>query len=317
MGPFIDGHILALRCYLPGNKNTAMKKYYIRIIAAPSGEAPEEIRRAWVGVRIPLPPFHRKAKEYFTAGVLTGLTPGGSDRKKGYVVSRVDAIEALEKINPQTAKWWRENASHDSWTGKFVYSAESCALETDNVAIGEWFRGLMPSRKAEPDAENVHKVNIFVQIIFGLVSFVIAAYVTMLLMAAGKGHQVAMVCFLIILLLPVASLLFAKNLLSVWAHLTLQFILWVGSCTIVAVDEPFFKWWIGLHWDVSRFVYDFTVTVVALSISTCLGEYVLRVRCPIKSCHGWCRRQSTYPATFVCGSCGKKYITSIYFEFRR
>jgi len=39
-----------------------MKRRYIRIVAVPPGEAPEEVRKAWVGVRIPLLLFHNNAK---------------------------------------------------------------------------------------------------------------------------------------------------------------------------------------------------------------------------------------------------------------
>ena len=122
-----------------------MKRSYIRIIATPPGEAPEEIRRAWVGVRIPLLVFHKKAKDYRSAGVLTGpkgifaklgaIISGRLERKTGYAVAVVEAIAALEAANPEAAKWWRENAPHVFKSGKaFVFASEACAEERDTNA---------------------------------------------------------------------------------------------------------------------------------------------------------------------------------------
>ena len=123
-----------------------MARTFIRIIATPPGEAPEEIRRAWVGVRIPLPLFHRRAKGWRSAGVLTGpkslvarlsaLFSGRLERRQGYAVSVLDAISALEAANPAAARWWRENAPHVVRPGKaFVFAAEVCVVE-DQVSSG-------------------------------------------------------------------------------------------------------------------------------------------------------------------------------------
>ncbi len=119
-----------------------MKRTFIRIIATPPGEAPEEIRRAWVGVRIPLPLFNRNAKDWRSAGVLTGpkgffgrlsaLFSGQYERRHGYAVTVVEAISALEAACPVAAKWWRENTPQAIRPGKaFVFAAEVCVVETD------------------------------------------------------------------------------------------------------------------------------------------------------------------------------------------
>ena len=119
-----------------------MNRRHIRIVAIPPGEAPENIRSAWVGVCIPLPIFHKSAKTWRTAGVLTGpktffarlsaLLGGRFERKTGYAVSSVEAIVALEAANPEAAKWWRENVPQSINPGRaFVFPNEVCALENE------------------------------------------------------------------------------------------------------------------------------------------------------------------------------------------
>jgi len=117
-----------------------MSRPRIRIVATPPGEAPEEIRRAWVGVAIPLPAFHRRAKEWRTAGVLSGPRTllarlsarwsGSLERRSGFAVSVLEAIAALEAARPDAAAWWRANAPHLMRPSRaFVFPAEVCVLE--------------------------------------------------------------------------------------------------------------------------------------------------------------------------------------------
>jgi hypothetical protein len=118
------------------------KRRYIRIVATPPGEAPLEIRRAWEGVRIPLPLFNTKPHEWRSAGVLTGpknfldrihaLFTGKFIKRKGYAVAVTDAIAALQAANPEAAQWWRTNTPHLFEHGKaFVFAAESCREEDE------------------------------------------------------------------------------------------------------------------------------------------------------------------------------------------
>jgi hypothetical protein len=122
-----------------------VSRKYIRIVAVPPGEAPEEIRRKWVGVRIPLPLFHKHAKDWRAAGVLTGprtlfarlstLWAGDFRRESGYAVSVIEALAALEAADPAAARWWRENAPHLIRPSKaFVFAAEVCVVE-DGPAV--------------------------------------------------------------------------------------------------------------------------------------------------------------------------------------
>lgn len=117
-----------------------MKRKYIRITAVPPGEAPAEIRAAWVGVRIPLPTLHRSPRQWKTAGVLSGpktllsrvaaLFSGQTGRSRGYAVSVIEALAALEEVRPEAARWWRENAPHlTGFGGAFVFAEEVCQEE--------------------------------------------------------------------------------------------------------------------------------------------------------------------------------------------
>ena len=94
----------------------------IEIIATPPGEAPEEIRRSWVGVVIPLPRKLQAPREITGYGVLTGprswllaLFPFLHKNKvnwTGYCVRGREAIDALGKKDETAAQWWKQNAPH-------------------------------------------------------------------------------------------------------------------------------------------------------------------------------------------------------------
>jgi len=94
----------------------------IEIIATPPGEAPEEIRKGWIGVVIPLPRGFQAEQTTVGYGVLTGprtwwsaLLPFLHKKKVkwlGYRVSGREAVDALAKKDPAAASWWKENAPH-------------------------------------------------------------------------------------------------------------------------------------------------------------------------------------------------------------
>jgi len=109
----------------------------IRITSVPPGEAPLDIRQAWVGLELPI--LRKKPGRYLGSGVLSG--PRGSIRRTliylvtfrlkfhwGYVVPTLPAIELLERSNPTAARWWRDNAPHTIHARRyFVFATECCA----------------------------------------------------------------------------------------------------------------------------------------------------------------------------------------------
>lgn len=88
----------------------------------PPGEAPEEIRRSWIGVVIPLPPRMQSERDATGYGVLTGprscwsaLFPFlhvNKTKWTGYWVRGREAVDALANKDPAAAQWWEENAPH-------------------------------------------------------------------------------------------------------------------------------------------------------------------------------------------------------------
>jgi hypothetical protein len=98
-----------------------------RIIAPPPGEAPAEIRAAWVGCVLPVFATTDDSRvSQKMKGVLSGEK---ADRFDGFTVQVIDAIAALERHNATAARWWRENASHLIQPGKlFAFPGKCCEL---------------------------------------------------------------------------------------------------------------------------------------------------------------------------------------------
>src|SRR5258706_3238485 len=95
----------------------------IRIIACPPGEAPPEVREAWVGLELTLSPAslgHRRA--WLTTGVvsgprrwrqrLMGILRGRVEVHAGYPVNGREAVDALALKDPLAATSWRANRRH-------------------------------------------------------------------------------------------------------------------------------------------------------------------------------------------------------------
>jgi hypothetical protein len=112
----------------------------IRITGVPPGEAPEWVRRAWVGLVLPLAPGEDGARTLSTGGVLTGprgcatalvhLLLGRAKQRRGYVIDADVAVWLLAEKDPEAAAWWQENAPHVLRPGfRFMFPAEVCCEE--------------------------------------------------------------------------------------------------------------------------------------------------------------------------------------------
>jgi hypothetical protein len=98
----------------------------VRILATPPGEAPEHIRKAWVGLVLPLAePGLRIAQ---TRGVLSSRRlEEPSKVKQGYVVDARGALAVLAESDPAAAAWWEENVPSCRKAGsKLMFEAEVC-----------------------------------------------------------------------------------------------------------------------------------------------------------------------------------------------
>ena len=107
----------------------------IRIIKTPPGEAPEQVRTAWIGLTLPL--LLDGAHTTETVGVLSIPTTrfggflarlfGGVRRERGYLVDAHQAVELLAVHAPDAARWWRECAPRAVEPGSiFVFHSEVC-----------------------------------------------------------------------------------------------------------------------------------------------------------------------------------------------
>ncbi len=109
----------------------------IRIKSTPLGEAPEQVRQAWIGLEIPVPARFSGRRKKWGVGVLSGprslygflvaFVFGHVQRYEGYTVSARVAVELLAVRSPEAADWWRKHAPHLFTRERhFIFPAENC-----------------------------------------------------------------------------------------------------------------------------------------------------------------------------------------------
>jgi hypothetical protein len=76
---------------------------YCEIVAIPSGEAPEDVRAAWIGCVLPV----------LDSGLFDGVSvlSGRDQDVRGFVVNGKEAFAVLRQHNVDAFRWWQENAS--------------------------------------------------------------------------------------------------------------------------------------------------------------------------------------------------------------
>lgn len=112
--------VLMVRSY----RNRPSAIVHIRIVTLPPGEAPESIRRAWVGMELPLAVGEGAARQLQTVGAVSNR---GAEVSTGYLVDGPKALAALEFGAPEAAAWWRQNAPHVAAAGyRFCFPEEVC-----------------------------------------------------------------------------------------------------------------------------------------------------------------------------------------------
>jgi hypothetical protein len=108
----------------------------VRITSIPPGEAPEEVRRAWIGLELPLVNASGGPLTVHAAGVLTGprgffgrlfgLASGSVNETSGFVVKVKDAMELLAAKDPAAFEWWRANVPRMFVGNRLFVFAASC-----------------------------------------------------------------------------------------------------------------------------------------------------------------------------------------------
>ena len=95
----------------------------IKIIRIPEGEAPEEIRKEWVGCELPV---YGYPKEEQTKEILSGTLR----LKKGFLVPVPSALNILRKKSQVAAKWFEDHVSPplDSIDYCFLFNEEECKI---------------------------------------------------------------------------------------------------------------------------------------------------------------------------------------------
>lgn len=129
------------RCsVVPSNTSWAYQVAHITFIAPPPGEAPESVRRGWVGLTVPVTAREARARERVPSfGVLSG--PRGPWRQiwavltrraelwSGYAIESRKCIAHLREHAPDAAAWWAESAPRYLEPGRyFLFPTECCKL---------------------------------------------------------------------------------------------------------------------------------------------------------------------------------------------
>jgi hypothetical protein len=105
------------------------------IKSTPPGEAPEHIRRAWVGLTLPLAPAEIKPRTLETVGVISNRDP---EMTMGYAVDGRKAVQFLASHEPEAAAWWRNNAPHVLAGGyRLFFPREVCVVLDADGAIAK------------------------------------------------------------------------------------------------------------------------------------------------------------------------------------
>lgn len=92
----------------------------IEIINTPDGEAPDWVRAAWVGLRLPcrgdgpveMPAVGALSGPSSKLGQLFAALRGTAETKRGYVVNARDVVGVLALSNEAAAQWWIDNVPH-------------------------------------------------------------------------------------------------------------------------------------------------------------------------------------------------------------
>jgi hypothetical protein len=96
-----------------------LSRTFIKITSTPSGGAPEEIRKEWVGLTLRVD----SRNENNLADVLTGQKV---DRRGGWAVKWEDAMLTLAMKSLQAAQWWIEHVAPMD----LIFTDDCCEVKT-------------------------------------------------------------------------------------------------------------------------------------------------------------------------------------------
>ena len=112
----------------------------IEIVSTPPGAAPDDIRAAWVGLKLKIAYGDTSPHDFSVVSVHTrvdgrlrqwalrlGLFKPSIATWNGFSVDAISAIQALEQAGrASSAHWWRENTPHILKPGQVLIFPGSC-----------------------------------------------------------------------------------------------------------------------------------------------------------------------------------------------
>jgi len=115
-------------------RTRAKPRALIRITALPPGEAPEAVRRAWIGLELPLIVGQVQTENITAQQAVSHQTVHAPH---GYAVEGPAAIAILAAASPDAADWWRQNAPHVLASGyQLIFPAIVCERLDDLASVG-------------------------------------------------------------------------------------------------------------------------------------------------------------------------------------
>ena len=113
---------------------------FIEIVSTPPGAAPDDIRAAWVGLKLKIANGDTCPRDFSVVSVHTrvdgrlrqwalrlGLFKPSKETWNGFSVDAISAIQALEQAGrASAAHWWRHNTPHILKPGQLLIFPGSC-----------------------------------------------------------------------------------------------------------------------------------------------------------------------------------------------
>lgn len=98
----------------------------IRITSMPPGDAPEEVRRAWIGLELPLACGQTEPCNRMVEAICSNAVVGV---RRGYTVVGTTAIQRLTIWNNVAADWWKTHVPEVMQADfVFLFPEENCEL---------------------------------------------------------------------------------------------------------------------------------------------------------------------------------------------
>ena len=107
----------------------------------PPGDAPEDVRKGWIGLELPLPPNVNGPASHLGISVLAApknwigqifaMLTGRARTRVGYRVETSEALRLLVRHCPEAAEWWYKNTPRLVHPGRYFVFAANCCEEVE------------------------------------------------------------------------------------------------------------------------------------------------------------------------------------------